>query len=160
MIQINPRWLTALLFAAVASGCGGAGASGTGAPVLPGFSQTVHQSNSAPAGYPANVNSLRQLSQTSRANALREAFETRNGSSPVSTSITTYGAYLASLPLTERSRRADTSFSRVIYVLTSKIVRPLIAGKYVFFNGVHTELYDAASGDLLAITVDGQRMKR
>jgi hypothetical protein len=64
---------------------------------------------------------------------------------------------MASLSLQSRPRRVDVDMQRVVYVLSETLDHSMmIVGGKVFLAGTTaTTVYDAASGDILAMRLDG-----
>lgn len=104
--------------------------------------------------YPSNGAMLSTYSARARTASVQRAYTSGSPSGNITT--LRYSDYVGSLPAQSRSMRLDTSPDRVVYVVTNKITTPIhTIDNETITSGVTTTVLDAASGDLLAVKVDG-----
>lgn len=99
--------------------------------------------------YPANASQLAMYSAARRVSAVFG----RANESDITTK--TYIDHLNSLPPTHRGARSDVSTLRVVYVIRESVTTPITSFGHTFVKGTRERVIDAASGDLLSVSITG-----
>lgn len=102
--------------------------------------------------YPSNKSQL--FAFRAKANGVKAALTV---SPTARISVSTYGSYIASLPSLQRAHRLDVDPGRVVYIVVDRLTsaKKTVGSKEFLPGSKSTTLYDAASGDILAMRLDG-----
>jgi hypothetical protein len=122
---------------------------------LLGFSLTEKHATSL-TKYPPNLFHLSQLKSSTALLKTLRPFIAFSGDQHAAILTETYSAYFAKLPKREEAQRPDVSSNRIVYVIHALLRRPVITPQLRFASGSETEVRDAETGDLLAISITGR----